>query len=252
MDERFALIREPEAEALKRLSGNAAKALIAVKFGRRDGDAIAFGVRDLEAWGMSRAGAGRALAELVSAGLFEVVEDSAFGAKRRRRVLRAVHAREKTGLQSRGRDTGEAHSLTGETMGGATVSPVRLSAPLQSHRRDTPRTSLLPSGQEGREGGKEGAADPAPTSAGPPPGRRKPGRGMRGAAELAGRLQLPLVRLIERAGGTSSRACDLADQVQSGEVSLDQARNALGLASAGSARGREPPGVFTIPTVRAC
>lgn len=245
MVERFAVIREPEAEALKRLSGNAAKALIAVKFGRRDGDAIAFGVRELEAWGMSRAGAGRALAELVSAGLFEVVADSAFGAKRRRRVLRAVHARDKSDLQSRRRDTADAHSLTGETMGGATVSPVRLSTPLQSHRRDTPSTSLLPSGQEGREGGKEGAAGPAP-------GRREAESGMRRAAELAGRLQLPLMRLVERTGGSSLKACDLADQVQSGNVSLDQARSALGLDSAGSASGCEPPGVFTIPTARAC
>lgn len=154
-EERFALIREPEAEALKVLSPLAAKAFIAIKFGRRDGEKIPFGVRDLEEWGMKRSAAGRALAELVEAGLIKIFVDSAFGKKRLRRVFEVTHRRVGEPLQSRQRDKPPAHSPAGGTMEPATVPRTGLSGALQSHQRDTTRTSLLPSGQEGREGGKD-------------------------------------------------------------------------------------------------
>ena len=111
MDERFSIIREPEYEALKSLSANACKALVAIKFGQRDGVDISFGVRDLEAFGMKKSAAATALKELTDAGLITVQCDSSFGAKRKKRVWRVVHTRaEKPELQSATADYAPSYS----------------------------------------------------------------------------------------------------------------------------------------------
>ena len=155
-EERFSLIREPEAEALKSLSSNAAKAFIAIKFGRRDGDKIPFGVRDLEAWGLKRTIAAAALNELVAAGLLRREAVASFGSKRVKAVYSVTCTRKSAALQSAPPDTEGSHSPPERTMGAATVRSDGHKRALQSVPPDTSRTSLLPSGQEGREGGKEG------------------------------------------------------------------------------------------------
>lgn len=230
MGEEFALIRKPEADALKSLSSNAAKALIAIKFGRRDGDTIAFGVRDLEVWGLARSVAARALDELIKARLLDVATDSAFGKKRCRRVYRITHTRQTPGSQSRERDNMSADSPACGTKGGATDPPAGLSPRLQSRRRDTSKEASSPSARK-PEGEEASVSD------------RRP---MRRAAQLAGDLQLPLMRLVEKAGGSTERACDLADQVHRGELTLDDVRLGLGMDQQGSASRSMGPMVFTI------
>ena len=121
--ERFAIIREAEAEALQRLAPLALKAFVAIKFGRRDGEEFAFGVRDLEEWGIKRSAAAASIAELVSAGLLAIVAESSFGAKRRRRVFKVAHTRKSAPLQSAPADTAEAYSPPARTMTPATVRP---------------------------------------------------------------------------------------------------------------------------------
>lgn len=161
MSKRFAFIREPEGEALKRLSPLASKVFIAIRFGRREDEPFELGVRDLDDWSISKDQAARALAELVGAGLLEVARGASFGAKRVRRRLQIVHRQEAE--QSQRRDT-----PAGGSRASATVIPLQsrrrdYEKPPQSQKRDIPKEASSPSAQKpkGEEAAQGSTACPA-------------------------------------------------------------------------------------------
>lgn len=229
MSERFAMIRQPEAEALKRLSSNAAKALMAMKFGRSDGEEIAFGVRDLAEWGLSSSTAARALDELKSANLIEIVSDSAFGVKKKRRTWRVVNVRQEQAEQSHRRETGTVHSATGGTIARKQSRQGDCDASLQSHGRDTPRTpSFPPVRREGKEGGQDVQAADAEREAAVTALKEQQAR--IGAAAKA--VAMADMAFIRAAGGP--KAADfLARKFDRGELTALQLRAKLADSEAG-------------------
>ncbi len=152
MAERFCIIREAEYEALKTLSANACKALVALKFGQCDGAKISFGVRDLEAFGMKKSAAADALKELAQANLIAIEKDSSFGAKRSKRVWRVIHTRDQPELQSATADTGKPDSPPRRTMARATVRHGGHGRRLQSAVADTPKETSPTSSSKSEEG----------------------------------------------------------------------------------------------------
>jgi len=200
-------LRAAECEALKALSPIAAKAFIAIRFGRREAAPFEAGVRDFEAWGISKDQASRALSELISAGLIEVVRAASFGAKRVRRLLRIVHTRQEAG-QSQGRDNAPAASRNG-----ATVIPIQsgrrdYGKPLQSHQLDIPKKPSSPSAQkaEGEEG-SHAAAPPREGGASAREGARAAFKEtLRQAEEAARERGLTLQAVLARTGGVAQAA----------------------------------------------
>jgi hypothetical protein len=198
-------LRAAECEALKALSPIASKAFIAIRFGRREAVPFEAGVRDFEAWGISKDQAARALAELIAAGLLEVVREAGFGAKRVRRVLRIVHTRQEAG-QSQERDNAPAGSRKG-----ATVIPIQsrqrdYGTPLQSRWRDIPKEPSSPSAQKAE--GEEGSPPAAPPrEGGAPAGSREDLKEkIRRASEGAKERGLALWRLVAEAGDVAQSA----------------------------------------------
>lgn len=232
-EERFALIREPEADALRSLSCNAAKAFIAIKFGRRDGDKIAFGVRDLETWGLSRSVAARALAELVGAGLLAIESNSTFGRKRQRRVYRVVHTREAPAPQSRQRDKGTRNSPSGGTIGGATVPQAGQTEAIQSRQRDTSQETSSTSSRKSKE--EEVSAEQRE-------GRASLREQLLRIDRAADAVAMTGTAFMQKAGGPKP-ADFLARKFERGDLTAMQLRAALADPPNGSAReseGRTP------------
>ena len=227
-DERFALVREPEAAALKKLSSNAAKAFIAIKFGRRDGEDIAFGVRELEEWGLKKTTASEAMNELVEAGLLEVRENSAFGRKRKKRVYRVTHTRDACKPQSAPPDTRGRHSPAERTMTPAAVRQAGHKRALQSGGPDTTRRLPSTSSQEVEgEGSQEAAAREASLKA-----LRDRQRRIEAVAREAA---MTSVAFMAKAGGPSA-ADFLARKFERGELTALQLNKALADPPNGSAR----------------
>lgn len=198
-------LRAAECEALKSLSPIAAKAFIAVRFGRREAAPFEAGVRDFEAWGISKDQASRALAELIAAGLLEVVREASFGAKRVRRLLRIVHTRQEVG-QSQQRDNASAASRKGETVIDLQSRRRDYTKALQSRQRDTPKEPSSPSAQKAE--GEEGSPPAAPPRVGgalaakPEPFKET----LRRAEEAAQERGLTLRALLAQVGGVVQAA----------------------------------------------
>lgn len=198
-------LRAAECEALKSLSPIAAKAFIAVRFGRREAAPFEAGVRDFEAWGISKDQASRALAELIAAGLLEVVREASFGAKRVRRLLRIVHTRQEVG-QSQQRDNASVASRKGETVIDLQSRRRDYTKPLQSRQRDTPKEPSSPSAQKAE--GEEGSPPAAPPmDGGAPPGSRDDFKeNLRRAEEAAREQGVSLWAFLAKFGGLSQAA----------------------------------------------
>ena len=237
MDERFSIIREPEYEALKSLSANACKALVAIKFGQRDGVDISFGVRDLEAFGMKKSAAATAFKELTDAGLITVQCDSSFGAKRKKRVWRVVHTRaEKPELQSATADTGRRDSPPQRTMPRPTVRQSGQVVDLQSARADTTRRLPSTSSQEveGEGSRQQASVNPALRDQ------------LNVSKKAAGALSLSEQACWDLAGSPSAFG-EMAWEWERGEISTSQLRAKLADGDDGS--GRAPPGTPYVASV---
>lgn len=210
MSERFAFIREPEGEALKRLSPLAAKVFIAIRFGRREDEPFELGVRDLDDWLISKDQAARALTELVAAGLLETLRPASFGAKRVRRRLRIAHRKQPE--QSQNRDGADARSRKG-----ATVIPLQsrkrdYETPPQSQKRDIPKEppSASPSEAKAEGGGSSQALS-------------EQRQGVKIAAERLGMTAWALTC----ASGGPKEANEFASALIRGDLSLGEARARL-------------------------
>lgn len=147
----FAIVRGAECEALKLLSGNAAKLWIAIRYGRREGEPFPVGCRDFSEWGLGRDAAARALHELVDAGLMAIVERGAFGRRGRRTVYAIVHTRAHEQEQSGITDNKSAKSPELPTTNGKTVRNCRQQTGKQSEIPDTPKDTSSTSSQKSKE-----------------------------------------------------------------------------------------------------
>lgn len=225
MSERFAFIREPEGEALKRLSPLAAKVFIAVRLGRREDQPFELGVRDFKDWLISKDQAARGLAELVAAGLLETLREASFGEKRVRRRFRIVH-RKQAG-QSQNRD-----AATGGSRKGATVIPIQsrrrdYQKPLQSQNRDIHKEASSPSAQKPK--GEEAAGrrpEPPPPDGGGSAARVCFREERRCVERAASRLAMSAYALTAALGGPKA-AASLALALHRGDLSLVEARARL-------------------------
>lgn len=139
----FAIVRGAECEALKRLSGNAAKLWIAIRYGRREGEPFPVGCRDFDDWGLNRNVVARALQELVDAGLMKIVERGAFGRRGRRTIYAIVHTKAHEREQSSNRDNKPGKSPSSVTTNRKTVPKSGQQPAKESRQRDT--TRILPS-----------------------------------------------------------------------------------------------------------
>jgi hypothetical protein len=228
-EERFSLIREPEAEALKSLSSNAAKAFIAIKFGRRDGDKIAFGVRDLEAWGLKRTIAAAALNELVAAGLLRREAVASFGSKRVKAVYSVTCTRKSAALQSAPPDTEGSHSPPERTMGAATVRSTGHKRALQSAPPDTSQETSSTSSRKSKE--EEVSAEPCE-------GRAALREQLLRIDKAAKAIAMTGPAFMQKAGGPKP-ADFLARKFERGDLTALQLRAALADPPICSARGSE-------------
>ncbi len=144
----FAIVREAECEALKRLSGNAVKLWIAIRYGRREGEPFAIGCRDFKEWGLGRDAAAKALQELVEANLLSIVERGSFGRRGRRTIYSIVHTKAYERKQSGITDNKSAKSPGMPTTNDKTVRVCRQQTRKESVNSDTPKDTPAPAEQE--------------------------------------------------------------------------------------------------------
>lgn len=236
-------VRLPECEALKALSPVAAKLWIAIRYGRDDTLTFDAGVRDYEAWGISKDQAARGFKALIAAGLLVEVRAASFTGKRAKRLVRIVHTREAE-EQSHGRDNAGPGSRKTATVVSLQSRRRDYGKSLQSHKRDIPKEPPSPSAQEAEgEGGAAGARPPM--GGAPPPGDRQTLKdGLERIDRQAERLGLSSASFTAKAGGPS-RAASIAGALEEGAMTLAAARRML----FGQDAADPPEGPISLPFV---
>ncbi len=224
MAERYSLIFETEIAALKALSGNAAKALIFVKFGGAEDRSV--GCREVaEGTGLSKDQAARGLRELVGAGLLKVTHAGRYGRKGNVSKYRITHtpASKREPVKSHQCDTPDRFSRTSATKRSKSVAPARLKPQNQSHQCDTLKNASSASPQR-RKDEEEGDRSEA---------RRRAERdqNMR-IGQAAEALQITSIEFRQKAGGWEA-ADFLAKRFASGKLTLPQLRKKLAESAAG-------------------
>ncbi len=218
MPERYSLIFESEIEALKGLSGNAAKALIFLKFGGAEDRAA--GCREVaDGAGLSKDQAARALRELVEADLLKVTHAGRYGRKGNVSKYKITHtpASKRESVQSRQCDTPERFSRTSATERPKSVAPARLKSKNQSHQCDTLKNASSASPQRRKDEEEERAATERLEA------ERAQNIRIGHAAEA---VQLTAIEFRQKAGGWEA-ADFLAKRFESGKLTRRQLRARL-------------------------
>ena len=224
MAERYSLIFESEIEALKQLSGNAAKALIFLKFGGAEDRAA--GCRQVaDGTGLSKDQAARALRDLVEAGLLKITHAGRYGRKGNVSKYQITHtpASKRDENQSRKCDTPERFSRTGVTERRKSVAPARLKPNNQSHQRDTLKNASSASPQRRKDEEEEGFCDDQIRHNAEVEANRQRSKRIHATAASVG---LSGVAMMNVAGGPQA-ADFLARKFSRGELSVDQLRARL-------------------------
>ena len=247
--EYFVIVRRGEVEKLKRLSANASKLLIAIRFGRKEDEPFAVGCRDFEDWGIKKTVAAEALKELVEAGLLKIVEETAFEYKRQRQAYRIVHTRDYERQQSAMADTQKAPSPVGRTVDGATVRPSGQNAVLQSGGADIPSKPSSPSSRKAKEGLGSACASASADGADADRGAREAEREHQKALEAQRDRSK---RIFEAASAIGKRPYDFmkmaggpkpadffARKWKRGELTTEQLKSRLAESKAGLLNGSE-------------
>lgn len=250
----FSLFRAGEVSKLQKMSGNATKVMMAIRFGRWEGESFVIGCRDLEEWGLKRTTGWKVLKELVNAKLLKVVKEGSFGTRGKKTSYEIVHTKAYEEKQAADTNNCTIVSPLGRTVDDERVREHRQQRQKESVGADIPKETSSTSSQKSKDEEVSTSATAAAVAAAAERlakeeraerealDRRKQNMRIGKAADAVGKLAIEFKEQV----GSWEAAEELAMKFERGELTPQQLRARLAVGDAGLVKKCETQPVVDI------